>query len=44
MELKNVNSLCNVEMGKKLLSPDINEIQYLNKVELPTDVIRKIFR
>lgn len=44
MELKNVNSLCNVEMGKKLLSLDVNEIQYLNKVELPTDVIRKIFR
>lgn len=44
MELKNVSSLCNVEMAKKLLSLDINDIQYLNKVELPTDVIRKIFR
>jgi len=44
MGLKNVNSLCNVEMARKLLSLDINDIQYLNRLEVPTDVIKKIFK
>jgi hypothetical protein len=44
MGFKNVHSYCNVEMAKKLLSLDVNEIQYLNRIEVPSDVIRKIFR
>lgn len=44
MGLKNVDSFCNVKLAKQLLNLDVNEIIYLNNVELPTEVIRKIFR
>jgi putative transposase len=38
------NPLCNLELAKQLLSLDRNEIAYLNNVEMPTEVIRKIFK
>jgi len=39
----NIDPLCNIELAAKLLSLDRNEIRYLNRLELPTEVIRKIF-
>jgi putative transposase len=44
MGFKNIDSLCNVALAKELLRLDINEIQYLNTKEVPTEIIRKIFR
>lgn len=44
MGLRDINSLCNVELAKKLLSLDRNDIQYLNRAEIPTEMIRKLFK
>ena len=40
---KSTNPLCNLEMGRKLLSLEINELIKFNDLEIPDHIIDKIF-
>ena len=44
MGLRDINSICNVDLARKLLSLDRNEIQYLSSQDIPPYIIRKIFK
>jgi hypothetical protein len=44
MGLRMKGGICNLDLGRQLLRLDINEIDYVKRIELPTEVIKKIFK
>lgn len=39
----NPNSICNLELARKLLSLDQNELFKFNSIEIPVEVMKRIF-